>query len=157
MILLSLLQNCSTIFVVVVVIIVSVVVEILLVSASNSKRMAIFYFCFFGLTSIMGITFKLTKSREDLLHLDPIRHGGGAMMPPPPKKKMFLTTVLERLTLPLQSLLVPTPFTNGGRAVPPKLSQKQLSDECEILQDIRDIFECLRNVKVVYIVFTWLP
>ena len=29
--------------------------------------------------------------------------------------------------------------------------------EREILQGIRDTFESLRNVKVVYIVFTWLP
>ena len=37
---------------------------------------------------------------------------------------------------------------------PPQLSKKQLPHEPEILQDT---FESLRNVKVVYIVFTWLP
>ena len=35
-----------------------------------------------------------------------------------------------------------------------KLSRKPLPHE---LQGIRDTFESLRNVKVVYIVFTWLP
>ena len=45
----------------------------------------------------------------------------------------------------------------GGRAKPPQLSQNPLPHEHEILQGIRDTFESLRNVKVVYIVFTWLP
>ena len=68
------------------------------------------------------------------------------------------------LTLPFPSLLVPTPFTKegggggggaGGRL--PQLSQKPFPYEPEILQSISDTFESLRNVKVVYIVFTWLP
>ena len=64
--------------------------------------------------------------------------------------------MLIRLTLPVQSLLVPTTFTKGGGRPPPppQLSKKQLPHEPEILQDT---FESLRNVKVVYIVFTWLP
>ena len=66
------------------------------------------------------------------------------------------------LTLPLPSLLVPTPFAKGGgggRGV--KTTPSYLKNRClherEILQGIRDTFESLRNVKVVYIVFTWLP
>ena len=64
------------------------------------------------------------------------------------------------LTLPFPSLLVPTPFTKGrgGRAEPPASYLKnRCPHEREILQGIRDTFESLRNVKVVYIVFTWLP
>ena len=45
----------------------------------------------------------------------------------------------------------------GGGGSSPQLSQKTLPRELEILQGIRDTFESLRNVKVVYIVFTWLP
>ena len=54
------------------------------------------------------------------------------------------------LTLPLPSLLVPTPFIGGGggRADP------QLLQTPAILETP---FESLRNVKVVYIMFTWLP
>ena len=45
----------------------------------------------------------------------------------------------------------------GGSNRPPQISQKPLPHEREILQGIRDTFENPRNVKVVYIVFTWLP
>ena len=45
----------------------------------------------------------------------------------------------------------------GGVEPTPQLSQKPLPHEPEILQGFRDAFESLRNVKVVYIVFTWLP
>ena len=63
------------------------------------------------------------------------------------------------LTLPLPNLLVPTHFTQGGgeSSGPPSYLRNRCSHEREILQDIRDTFENLRNVKVVYIVFTWLP
>ena len=37
------------------------------------------------------------------------------------------------------------------------LSQKPMPNEHEILWGIRDTFESLRNVKVVFLVFTWLP
>ena len=45
----------------------------------------------------------------------------------------------------------------GGVEPTPQLSQNRCPHEREILQGIRDTFESLRNVKVVYIVFTWLP
>ena len=64
------------------------------------------------------------------------------------------TTVL---TLPFPSLLVPTPFTKGGEHIPPSYLKHRCPHEREILQGIRDTFESLRNVKVVYIVLTWLP
>ena len=65
--------------------------------------------------------------------------------------------LLTLLTLPVRSLLVPTPYTKGGVEPTPQLSQNRCLHEPEILQAIRDTFESLRNVKVVYIVFTWLP
>ena len=42
---------------------------------------------------------------------------------------------------------------------PPAISQNRCSHEpeIEILLDIRDTFERLRNVKVAYIMITWLP
>ena len=40
---------------------------------------------------------------------------------------------------------------------PPSYLKNHCSHEREILQGGRDTFESLRNVKVVYIVFTWLP
>ena len=65
------------------------------------------------------------------------------------------------LTLPLPSLLVPTPFTKGGAggrsSRPPNYLKNRCPHEPESSQGIRDTFESLRNVKVVYIVFTWLP
>ena len=42
------------------------------------------------------------------------------------------------------------PFTKGDL-------KNRCPHEPEILQGIRDPFESLKNVKVVYIVFTWLP
>ena len=44
-----------------------------------------------------------------------------------------------------------------GRADPPSYLKNRCPHEPEILQGIRDTFESLRNVKVTYIVFTWLP
>ena len=61
------------------------------------------------------------------------------------------------LTLPFPSLLVPTPFTKGGSSRPPSYLKNRCPHKPEILQGIRYTFESLRNVKVVYIVFTWLP
>ena len=60
------------------------------------------------------------------------------------------------LTLPVPSLLVPTPYTKGGggSSRPPSYLKTRCPHEPEILQGIRDTFESLRNVKVVYIVFT---
>ena len=59
------------------------------------------------------------------------------------------------LTLPLPSLLVPKPFTKGV-----EMTHSYLKNSCpherEIWQGIGDTFESLRNIKVVYIVFTWL-
>ena len=50
-------------------------------------------------------------------------------------------------------------FYQGGRWVGrlPIYLKNRCPHEREILQGIRDTFESLRNVKVVYIVFTWLP
>ena len=45
----------------------------------------------------------------------------------------------------------------GGSSRPPSYLKNRCPHESEILQGIRDTFESLRNVKVVYIVFTWLP
>ena len=61
------------------------------------------------------------------------------------------------LTLPVPSLLYPhlIPGREGGR--PPCYIKNPWSYELEILQGIRDIFERLRNIKAVYLVFTWLP
>ena len=55
--------------------------------------------------------------------------------------------------------LVPTPFTKGGggRADPPSHLKNRCLHEREILQGIRNTFESLSNVEVVYIVFTWVP
>ena len=65
------------------------------------------------------------------------------------------------LTLPLPSLLVPTPFTKGGGGEssrpPSSYLKNRYPHERGILQGITDTFESLRNVKVVYIVFTCLP
>ena len=65
------------------------------------------------------------------------------------------------LTISLTSLLVPTPFTKGGGggggrglARPPAISKTV--DPMNV-KFCRDIFERPRNVKVVYIVITWLP
>ena len=72
---------------------------------------------------------------------------------------MFISALTWTLTLPLPSLLVPTPFTRGGggRPDPPCYLRNHFPYELEILYGIRDIFERLRNVKAVYIGFTWLP
>ena len=48
-------------------------------------------------------------------------------------------------------------FYQGGRGDPPSYLKNCCPHEPEILQGVRDTFESLRNVKVVYIVFTWLP
>ena len=40
---------------------------------------------------------------------------------------------------------------------PPSYLKNRCPHEREVFQGIRDTFESLRNVKVVYIVFTWLP
>ena len=64
---------------------------------------------------------------------------------------------VNTLTLPFPSLLVPTPSTKGVEPTPPPSYLKnRCPHESEILQGIRDTFESLRNVKVVYMVFTWL-
>ena len=44
-----------------------------------------------------------------------------------------------------------------GQANPPSYLKNGCPNEREILQGIRDTFKSLRNVKVVYIVFTCLP
>ena len=69
---------------------------------------------------------------------------------------IFLADIL---TLPLPSLLLPTPFTKGegGRADPPSYLKNRCPHEREILQGIRDTYESLRNVEVILKVFTWLP
>ena len=63
------------------------------------------------------------------------------------------------LTPPFPSLLAPTPFTKGegSSRSPPSYLKNRWPLEPDILQAIRDTFDSLRNVKVVYIVFTWLP
>ena len=51
-------------------------------------------------------------------------------------------------------------FYQGGvkpTPPPPSYLKNRYAHEPEILQGIRDTLESLRNVKVVYIVFTWLP
>ena len=74
----------------------------------------------------------------------------------------FSYFLLKRvLTLPVLSLLVFTPDIKGGGGGgvgrTPCYLKNSCSYELEILLDIRDIFEHLRNIKVVYLVFTWLP
>ena len=44
----------------------------------------------------------------------------------------------------------------GGRADPRRYLKNRCPHQREILQDIRDTSESPINVKVVYIVFTWL-
>ena len=44
----------------------------------------------------------------------------------------------------------------GGEPTPSYL-KNLCPHERETVQGIRDIFESLRNVEVVYIMFTWLP
>ena len=75
------------------------------------------------------------------------------------KFRQRITYGMIFLTLPFPSLLVPTPFTKGGGGSSrlPSYLKNRCPHEREILQGIRDTFESLRNVKVVYIVFTWLP
>ena len=51
------------------------------------------------------------------------------------------------LTLPLPSLLVPTPFTKGVSR-PPSYLKNRCPHERAIFQSIRDTFESLRNVKL---------
>ena len=74
---------------------------------------------------------------------------------------MSVGTDLQLLTLPVPSLLVPTPDTKGGggeRIGRTPCYLKNLSlHEHEILYGIRDIFEHPRNVKVSYILINWLP
>ena len=75
------------------------------------------------------------------------------------QKKDVICNVKKRqilLTLLLLSFLVPTPFSKGEGGRPSNLKNR-CPHEREILQGIRDTFESLRNVKVVYIVLTWLP
>ena len=48
-------------------------------------------------------------------------------------------------------------YQGGGIEPTSQLSQNRCPHERKILQGIRDIFESLRNVKAVYIMFTWLP
>ena len=74
----------------------------------------------------------------------------------------LISKTSQTLTLHLPILLGPTPFTNGGggggRAELPQAISKPVAPmNMKFLQGIRDIFESLRNVTVVYIVFTWLP
>ena len=72
------------------------------------------------------------------------------------QKKDVICNVKKRqilLTLLLLSFLVPTPFSKGEGGRPSYLKNR-CPHEREILQGIRDTFE---NVKVVYIVLTWLP
>ena len=47
-------------------------------------------------------------------------------------------------------------FYQGEGRPDPLLSQNLMPYKLEILLGTIDIFECLRNVKAVYIVFTWL-
>ena len=63
--------------------------------------------------------------------------------------------VLRRLTLPLPSLLVPTPSTKGGvgRADSPSYLKNRCPHERELLHGIRDVFESLRNIKVLHSVY----
>ena len=48
-------------------------------------------------------------------------------------------------------------YQGGSSRPPPTYLKNRCLHEPEILQGIRDTYESLRNVKVVYIVFTWLP
>ena len=65
----------------------------------------------------------------------------------------ILKMKIVHLTLPLLSLIGTHTLYQGEDGFLKNCG----SHECEILQGIRDIFECLRNVKVVCMVFTWLP
>ena len=56
------------------------------------------------------------------------------------------------LTLPFSSPLVPR-----GVEPTPSYLKNCCPYEPKILQGIRDAFKSLKNVKVIYIVFTWLP
>ena len=74
--------------------------------------------------------------------------------------ELVFVAIITTLTIRFRNLLVPIPFTKGGGSEPtppPSYLKNRCPHECEILQDIRDTFERLRNVKVVYIMFTWLP
>ena len=63
---------------------------------------------------------------------------------------MSLCLIYEKcLTLPIPSLLVPTPDTKGGGGGVVGRNPQQSQNPA--------IFERLRNIKVVYLVFTWLP
>ena len=68
-----------------------------------------------------------------------------------------LLKYLNFLTLPFPSLLTPTLFTKGGRTDPASYLKNRCPHERDILQGIRDTFDSLRNVKVIYIMVTWLP
>ena len=72
----------------------------------------------------------------------------------------LISKTSQTLTFPLPSLLGPhlLPMGGGGasRTLPSYL-KTHCPHEHEIMQGIRDTFESLRNVTVVYIVFTWLP
>ena len=48
-------------------------------------------------------------------------------------------------------------FYQGGLPDSPYYFKNRFPHETEILSGIRDIFQRFRNVKVVYIVFIWLP
>ena len=48
-------------------------------------------------------------------------------------------------------------YQGGSSRTSPSYLKNRSPHERGILQGIRDTFESLRNVKVVYIVFTWLP
>ena len=48
-------------------------------------------------------------------------------------------------------------FYQRGVEPTPSYLKNRCLHELEILHGIRDTFESLRNAKVVYIVFTWLP
>ena len=59
--------------------------------------------------------------------------------------------------LALTFLFVPISITKGGLARHPHYLKNHCLHEHEILWGIKEIFERLGNVQVVYIVFTWLP
>ena len=87
----------------------------------------------------MGLLNRFDPSRERL------------KLPNLKKPSGFLKN-LKSITLPLPSLLVPTPFTKGEGGVeqtppPPSYLKNRCPHEREILQRIRDTFESLRNVN----------